>query len=509
MIGINDRRLEVFIGATRKDLGKAREKVQEAILEAGHYPCGMELWNSDTVPTLETIRRHLIQCDVHLLIVGARYGEYINPADAESISFTEWEFKTAKELKKPIIVFLLNDESFKVARKKEVKADPTEKERTASLERFRKELKSFQFIRTFAKDKEGIEKLGRLCINSLNELINSDQLEEDAGWIRVNSEDARRTRDLRQNRFLSRIIERLRQFQKLTSRVLEQRAEKEAAARFFWQVMAGRVRRRGYRDLFFESGSSIAYVSQEFEERVLFDGEDTEKWRVKTNNVETLLQLLLHTDLNIQPFPPSAPDPQDKYGAIFPREFRLFNGEPPPTVPRRLYTKADCDKQMKTTESGVVSDLQFKLKELGGKVLILAATSGLDLEHRIPDFRGPHVGSHSNMLIKRAIMTSGFPVVLFLDSKKFGSPFAEGKCYPVFGPGYTWAKTRMEHPLAICTAWNIEGVNKGSITSRVEQDKKSLEQLGFDCEYANDTLADGGHVVIAANDHFKKLLPST
>jgi Domain of unknown function (DUF4062) len=508
MTGIIERRLEVFIGATRRDLSKARQKVQEAVLEAGHFPCGMELWNSDTVPTRETIRRHLTQCDVHILLVGARYGEYIDPAADKPISFTEWEFQEAKGLKKPIIVFLLDDDCFKTARLRQTKDDASEKARTEALNRFRTELTSFQFSRKFTEDSEGIEKLGRLCANSLNELINSGRLSEDAGWIRINSEDARRTRDIRRNKFLSRVIERLRQFQKLTDRVLEQRTEKEEAAKFFWEDMAGRVRRRGYRNLFFESGSSIAYVSQEFEDHGLGGPEDAKKWRVKTNNVETLLQLLLHTDLNIQPFPPSAPNPEDKYGAIFPPEFSDLK-EPPPLAPRGLYTPAECDKEMKSSESCEVAALRTKLKELADRVLILAATSGLDLAHADLNFRGPHVGSHSNMLFKRAIMTSGFPVVLFLDSKKFGSKFVEGKCYPVFGPDYTWERARAELPLAICTAWDLADVGGNDLAGRIGSDMGALRNLGFEPKYACKSLSASGRVVIAANELFRRCLPAT
>ena len=45
MNGLNDRRLEVFIGATRRDLKEARTKVQEAVLESASSPESMgEFW---------------------------------------------------------------------------------------------------------------------------------------------------------------------------------------------------------------------------------------------------------------------------------------------------------------------------------------------------------------------------------------------------------------------------------------------------------------------------------
>jgi len=37
-------KLEIFVGATKRDLGPARQAVINAILEKGHIPSGMELW---------------------------------------------------------------------------------------------------------------------------------------------------------------------------------------------------------------------------------------------------------------------------------------------------------------------------------------------------------------------------------------------------------------------------------------------------------------------------------
>lgn len=503
------RRLEVFIGATRKDLEKARVRVQEAVLESGHFPSGMELWNSETTPVRETILRHLSQCDVHILIVGARYGEYVDPLAERKMSFTEWEYRESRRLNKKIIVFLMNDDSYRDARKIEIRNDKGEKDRDADFQRFRKELKSSQFSRTFSGSNAGIAKLGRLCVSALNELANSESL-ADYGWVRVEDEDAVRAKAIRENQFLSRVIDRLQQFSKLTDRVQQQPKEKQAVAEFFWDTMAGSIRRTGYRHLFFESGSSIAYVSQQFEETVLMAGDDAAEWQIKSNNVETLLQLLLHTDLSIQPMPAAAPDPQDKYGAIFPREFR-FVREPAPSKPRALYKKSSHDKGNQYSEVDAMIKVKKEFADLGDKkLLVLATTSGLDLCHKEPFFRGPHVGSHPNMLFKRALLTAGLPVVLFLDSKKFDQPFKERECFPVFGPGCSWDEVRKNYPIAICTAWeqsemDLKGSND-SFQERVKRDLHALNALGFDTRYAIHTAPEIT-VVIAANRAFQKILP--
>jgi hypothetical protein len=55
-------KLEIFIGATKRDLGDAREILINAVLESGHIPSGIELWASGADPLLYDIKKHLERC---------------------------------------------------------------------------------------------------------------------------------------------------------------------------------------------------------------------------------------------------------------------------------------------------------------------------------------------------------------------------------------------------------------------------------------------------------------
>jgi hypothetical protein len=495
-------KLEFFIGATKRDLGGAREKLIDSVLEAKHIPSGMELWSAGVDPLLIDIANHLKQCDVHIIVLGARYGEYI---EGEKRSFTEWEYRQS-DGKRPILAFVLKEKEFKNERKKVISKDPREKEKEDDLIRFRKELMASRFCKFFSNTEAGIEELGRLCVNSINRLINAKSVGENAGWIKASSLEVSTLRQIRENKFLERELNRMREFSVLSERVVVDTVSKEKQAQTFWETMKGRIRRHEYKNLFFESGSTLAYVSDQFENLVLKSGSEDESWRIWTNNVLTLLQLLLYTDVDVRRFPPSAPDPEDKYGAIFPREWRSLK-EPPSSEPRSLHPN----------EAAAVDKMRKKLRRFGEKVLFLATTSGWDLDHHLNDFRGPHVGSHPNMLFKRALFTCRHPVVIFLNAEKLGDPFEVGKCYPIFGPDIPLDEALKKFPLAFCVGYaqNItsptrrEGLEPKDRKERNDPRRitEVLNKINFNIIYTAPASGDTG-AIIAGNQAFKKLVPN-
>jgi hypothetical protein len=496
-----NRKLEFFIGATRRDLGNASKKLIEAVLEAKHIPSGMELWSAGIDPLLTDIANHLKQCDVHIILLGARYGEYIA---GEKISFTEWEYKQSVD-KRPILAFLINEDEFKRERKKVVSIDPSEKGKENAIIRFRDQLRKTRFCKFFSNTESGIAELGRLCNNSIHQLINEKRYDENTGWIKANSQQVLTLRQISENKFLDRELKRMREFTIVSERIPIDKKTKEIQAQVFWETMMGPIRRYGYKNLFFESGSTLAYVSESFENFVLKNDKEVGNWCVWTNNVFTLLQLLLYTDVNIRRFPQYAPDPEDKYGAIFPREWHSLI-EPPPTNPRKLYQN----------ETRAVQLMKDKICEFGEKTLILATTSGWDLVHEIEDFRGPHVGSHPNMLFKRALFTTELPVVIFLTAEKLGDPFEQGKCFPIFGTDELLVEAIKKYPLALCVGYEqtLESPTRRKDLSREDRQARNnphkiMEQLidlNFNEMYTNKVEEAGA--IIAGNSAFQKLLPN-
>ncbi len=303
-------KLGIFIGSTRRDLFEARDAVIKAVIMAGHIPSGMELWAAGHIPTLDAIERHLNICDIHTLILGTRYGSTVKGG----LSFTEWEYRQSLGQGRPIIAFLLESEAFEEAiekrQKETINLSPRKqrqlKEEVERLRKFRKELESRALCRFFTED--NFKSIGTDCVNSINEAINSGNLKDSAGWIHSSSERGRRLREIERNRFLQSILDRIYRFSTLTKRLEKEPAAKKILAEIFWKVMFGRIKRCGYHNLFFESGSTLAFVADEFERKLRqSEGGSSENsnWKITTNNAITLLQLLLYTHLDVSPKPAS------------------------------------------------------------------------------------------------------------------------------------------------------------------------------------------------------------
>ncbi|EOS7711223.1 DUF4062 domain-containing protein [Enterococcus hirae] len=100
-----EKKYQVFISSTYEDLTVERQEVVTAVLNAGHIPAGMELFKAG--PTQEEVIREWIEeSDIYVLILGPRYGSL----NSERISYTQWEYNLAKELKKPMFSIVLTDE---------------------------------------------------------------------------------------------------------------------------------------------------------------------------------------------------------------------------------------------------------------------------------------------------------------------------------------------------------------------------------------------------------------
>src|SRR5262245_14433539 len=108
------QKLGVFIGSPKQGLEGIREALIMAVLEAGHIPSGMELWAAGSEPTRDAIRRELEICDVHIVILGYRYGSLVPVEGQEAtVSFTEWEYRESTDLRKPVVAFLLEPDEFR------------------------------------------------------------------------------------------------------------------------------------------------------------------------------------------------------------------------------------------------------------------------------------------------------------------------------------------------------------------------------------------------------------
>jgi hypothetical protein len=519
------RKLEIFVGATRRDLGPARAAVINAILETGHIPSGMELWAAGNSPPLDVIAEYLERCDAHILVVGARYGKAV--PGHNGMSYTEWELRQSKD-KRPILTFVYDAESLKQAREQEIDDNERKEDQIKRLDDLRTELLDTKYVKEFSIAKGGVNKLQRDVILAIDDLLQSSDVHEDAGWIRGDSDAARTARDIANNPFLDRELTQLRRFSTLGSRVGLDTGSKEAVAKAFWWHMKGRIRRRQYKTLFFESGSTCAYLSDEFVKTVVSEQDGSDGWHIRTNNVLSLIHFDLHTSIDAARFPGGIPDPEDKYGAIFPSDWKNLH-EPYPDVPRDLYDgerKAvaairKAFRQLAAKGDRSAAHRRSKEKTTASMPLVFAAASGLDLTNSTEHFRGPHVGSHPNMLFKRAIFASACPVVLCVSAEKLGNPFRHGRCYPVFGPDEPWANAVKRYPIAVCVGYEWPKVSEPTpeipaadleLRNRPDYITECLTSLGFTLRYfhadpQSGQTRPGTGALMYANEKFERCIP--
>ncbi|MEQ1700474.1 MAG: DUF4062 domain-containing protein [Ilumatobacteraceae bacterium] len=101
-----EKREQVFISSTFRDLVDERRAVIQTLLEADCIPAGMELFPASDDEKWALIQRVIDLCDYYVVIVGGRYGSL----DAqEQLSYTEMEFDYAVQQKKPVMGFLHGD----------------------------------------------------------------------------------------------------------------------------------------------------------------------------------------------------------------------------------------------------------------------------------------------------------------------------------------------------------------------------------------------------------------
>ena len=100
-----NKKLQVFVSSTYKDLKEERQAAVQAILDAGHIPAGMELFKAGNESQLKTIYKWIDESDVYMLILGGRYGS-IEPKSGKSYTQVEYEYALSKGI--PVFAVVLS-----------------------------------------------------------------------------------------------------------------------------------------------------------------------------------------------------------------------------------------------------------------------------------------------------------------------------------------------------------------------------------------------------------------
>src|SRR5574340_434148 len=96
-------KLTVFLSGTMKDLPKERCQVAETIRGIGLEPvCAEQAGSRDRSPS-DYCEEMAANCDIYLGLYGLRYGWKMPPA--ETISATEFEWQTARDAHRPMLIY--------------------------------------------------------------------------------------------------------------------------------------------------------------------------------------------------------------------------------------------------------------------------------------------------------------------------------------------------------------------------------------------------------------------
>lgn len=103
MAGFLEKRYQVFVSSTYRDLIEERQAVTAALLQLDAFPSGMELFPAADEDAWSLIKRVIDDCDYYLLVMAGMYGSI---DEDDGLSYTEKEYDYAVSMRKPVMAFL-------------------------------------------------------------------------------------------------------------------------------------------------------------------------------------------------------------------------------------------------------------------------------------------------------------------------------------------------------------------------------------------------------------------
>ncbi|MET3974048.1 DUF4062 domain-containing protein [Cellulosimicrobium sp. 4261] len=189
----SDKRYQVFVSSTYRDLTEERQAVVTTLLEVDAFPAGMELFPATDDDAWTLIESVINDSDYYLLVIGGKYGSVDATLD---ISYTEREYDTAVKLGKPIMAFLHGEPGTLTFNASEIDPD-----RRAKLEAFRKKVQASRHVKYWTSPEDLAGKVARTW-HSFTKRYPA------TGWIRADQASSRES--LEELTKANREIERLR-----------------------------------------------------------------------------------------------------------------------------------------------------------------------------------------------------------------------------------------------------------------------------------------------------------
>jgi hypothetical protein len=519
------RKYQVFISSTFSDLAEARRTAVRIVLMRGHLPIALERMNVPAEPIPSVIEDAIKNSQIYLVFLGHRYGSRV---PGTTISYTEKEYEIAIEHGLIVVPFVLRPEEIetkreemlcalmkrlKVKSSEEIANHPSvtavpalaaeceELKHKDDLLRFHARVKQDEtefpvFYTPFSgSDPDFSAKI----MGQLEHAEKAADKRRVRGWIKAppDLDLARALFALSRNPFLVQVSLRLSEFEKLDARCSDGEKKKQSLARFFARTYF-RLLRKAKTHLFFESGSTIAFLAKELGTRLnkkIAVMAGSPEIRISTNNVLAYLQLWLIHGVPCSPFPWGPPE--DHYGAAFGCLDHYYEqgDEPDPEFP-----PIALDEDARKAIADLGTD-EFAPKHWKGNVLVLGATSGLQLSqelvtksgerHPAAGCVGPHVGSFKNKLFKRFMFDTNHPIMLFFTNDKIDLPISFDDCHFVFDDQRSFDDALKNYPLAFCVG-----------CSATEQTALATRLAGLGMSVLKDSQPGEQTAVIARNAVF-------
>lgn len=175
------KKMQIFVSSTYEDLKDERQKMVEAILDAGHIPAGMEIFGgAGTV--IGAIKRWIDESDIYFLLLGGMYGS-IYEENSEKISFTEWEYRYACSINKPVCAIILDESMLHSKAAKCGRGTMIfEEENKEKYEAF----KRFVLFNGLCKFISNISEISGVVQSDITKVLNDDNYNL-VGWVRGDS----------------------------------------------------------------------------------------------------------------------------------------------------------------------------------------------------------------------------------------------------------------------------------------------------------------------------------
>lgn len=165
------KRFQVFVSSTFRDLQVERSKIIRVLLEMNCIPTGMEMFPAANDDAWTWIKKCIEESDYYVVLVAGRYGSI---SESTGLAYTEMEYSYAVKIGKPVIAFLHGNPDRLPERRKEATSEAREK-----LSAFRKLTE-----RKLCKYWKNADELGQQLAVSLPQLFAQYPA---TGWVRSDS----------------------------------------------------------------------------------------------------------------------------------------------------------------------------------------------------------------------------------------------------------------------------------------------------------------------------------